>query len=113
MKENKGWIICFIILFVVFIIANKIDHEGNADRLAEEECILVVEIPSAKFTSDGFKTQGYQPKNKKSCKYIHHNRWWSSYKNEIEIGDTIVKKKGQLVFRIHKKDSIIIHKYKL
>ena len=111
MKENKGLIICFIILFVFFIITNRIDHEGFANELAEEECILVVKIPPSKFTSDGFKTQGYHPQNKKSCECIHHNRWWSSYKNEIEIGDTILKKRGQLVFNIHKKDSIISYKY--
>ena len=35
----------------------------------------------------------------------------SQYKNEIEIGDTIIKRKGELTFNIHKKDTIISHEW--
>ena len=113
MKKNKSLIIWFIAVFIFFMITKRTDYEGNAKRLAEEECVLVVEIPPSHFTSVTFQAEGYNPINKKKCECRHYNRWWSSYKNEIQIGDTIVKKKGQLVFSIHKKDSIISHQYKL
>ena len=113
MKPKISLIICLIIIVIFFILTNRIDHEGNAKRLSEEECILVVENPPLSYTSDMFKAKGYNPLTKKPCECNHYNRWWSSYKNEIEVGDTIVKKKGELVFSIHKKDSIISHKYKL
>lgn len=100
-------------MLIFFLYTNRIDYEGNAKRLAEEECVLVVQNPPLLYTSVTFKVEGYNPITKKPCECNHYNRWWNSYKNEIEKGDTIVKKKGELVFSIHKKDSIINHKYKL
>ncbi|MCY1663508.1 hypothetical protein [Chryseobacterium sp. SL1] len=113
MKRKIGLIICLIIVLIFFLLTNRIDHQSNAKRLAEEQCILVVETPPSSYTSEMFKTKGYNPITKKPCECNHYNRWWSSYKNEIAVGDTIVKKKGELVFSIHKKDSIISHKYRL
>lgn len=113
MKRKIGLIICLIIVLIFFLLTNRIDHQSNAKRLAEEQCILVAETPPSSYTSEMFKTKGYNPITKKPCECNHYNRWWSSYKNEIEVGDTIVKKKGELVFSIHKKDSIISHKYRL
>ncbi|MDR6545639.1 hypothetical protein J2810_001687 [Chryseobacterium rhizosphaerae] len=113
MKPKISLIICLVIVLIFFIFTNRIDHQSNAKRLAEEECILVVEIPPSSYTSEMFRAKGYNPLTKKSCECNHHNRWWSSYKDEIEAGDTIVKKKGELIFSIHKKDSIINHRYRL
>ncbi len=100
-------------MLIFFIFTNCIDKQSFARELAEEECILVVEIPPSSYTSHMFKAKGYSPLTKRPCECNHYNRWWSSYKDEIGVGDTIIKKKGELVFSIHKKDSIISHKYKL
>lgn len=54
-----------------------------------------------------FKVKGYSPLTNRPCECNHYNRWWTSYKNEIEIGDTIVKKKGELIFSVHKRNTII------
>jgi len=113
MKPKISLIVCLIIVLIFFIFTNRINHQSNAKRLAEEECILVVEIPPSSYTSDMFKAKGYSPLTKRPCECNHYNRWWSSYKDEIGVGDTIIKKKGELVFSIHKKDSIISHRYKL
>lgn len=113
MKTKIGLIICLILVLIFFLFTNRIDHQSNAKRLAEEECFLVVEIPPSSYTPEMFKAKGYNPVTKKSCECNHYNRWWSSYKNEIVAGDTIIKKRGELIFSIHKKDSIIVHKYKL
>ncbi|MDR6528988.1 hypothetical protein J2787_004429 [Chryseobacterium rhizosphaerae] len=113
MKSKIGLIICLVIVLIFFIFTNRIDHQSNAKRLAEEECILVVETPPSSYISEIFKAKGYDPITKKPCECNHYNRWWSSYKNQIKIGDTIVKKKGELVFSIHKKDSTINYKYRL
>lgn len=113
MKSKIGFIICLVIVLIFFIFTNRIHHQNNAKRLTEEECILVVETPPSSYTSEMFKAKGYDPLTKKSCECNHYNRWWSSYKDEIEGGDTIVKKKGELIFSIHKKDSIINHSYRL
>lgn len=113
MKPKISLIVSLIIVLIFFILTNRIDHKSNAKRLAEEECIIVVEIPPSLYTSEMFKTKGYNPFTKKPCECNHYNRWWTSYKGEIELGDTIVKKKGELIFSIHKKDSIISHNYQL
>ncbi|WP_308006422.1 hypothetical protein [uncultured Chryseobacterium sp.] len=113
MKQKIGLIICLIIVLIFFLFTNRIDKQSFAKELAEEECVLVVQNPPLLYTSVSFKVEGYNPITKKPCECNHYNRWWSSYKNEIEVGDTIVKKKGELVFSIHKKDSIISHKYRL
>nr|WP_315030547.1 hypothetical protein [uncultured Chryseobacterium sp.] len=113
MKPNISLIVCLIFVLIFFIFTNRIDHKSNAKRLAEEECILVVETPPSSYTSEMFKAKGYNPLTKKPCECNHSNRWWSSYKEEIEVGDTIVKKKGELIFSIHKKDTIINHSYRL
>jgi hypothetical protein len=113
MKSKISLIVCLVVVLIFFIFTNRIDHQSFAKELTEEECTLVVETPLSSYTSYNFKTKGYDPITKKPCECNHYNRWWSSYKSEIEVGDTIVKKKGELVFSIHKKDSIISHKYKL
>ena len=41
------------------------------------------------------------------CVCKEDNRWWYLYRNQIERGDTIIKKKGELTFKIHKKDTIL------
>lgn len=113
MKTKIGSIICLILILIFFLFTNRIDHQSNAKRLAQEECSVVVEIPPSLYTSEMFKTKGYHPVTKKPCECNHYNRWWSSYKTEVAAGDTIIKKRGELIFSIHKKDSIIFHKYKL
>lgn len=113
MKSKIGLIICLVIVLIFFLFTNRIDHQNNAKILADEECILMVETPPLSYTSEMFKAKGYSPITKKPCECNHYNRWWSSYKNEIETGDTIVKRKGELIFSIHKKGSVINHRYKL
>jgi hypothetical protein len=59
-----------------------------------------------------FKVKGYDPISQKTNICKSDNRWWDLYSDEIEIGDTIVKERGELTFNIHKKDSIITHTWK-
>lgn len=110
----KVCLVIFIALLTIYLIyIYSSDNPNFKKRLINESCIIVVEIPPMSFKSDMFKTKGYSPTINKACECIHYNRWWTSYKNEIDIGDTIVKKKGELIFSIHKKDTIINHHLKL
>ena len=91
-----------------------ISCEKNSDKkysqiLANEECNLVVETKPT--NSVWFKVEGYNPKTKEEMTCKTNNRWWNMFADEIEIGDTIVKKKGELIFSIHKKDTLINHKW--
>lgn len=95
-------------MFIIF--QSCIDCEKSTKIMAEDECNLVVEIPPIEYPNL-FKTNGYDPitKEKKICD--NGNRWWNIYKKEIEEGDTIIKKKGELIFYIHKKDTVIAHEW--
>ncbi len=77
---------------------------------SEEECIIVVENPPAK--SSWFTVGGHSPFNQEPCECKSVNRWWSQFSEEIEKGDTIIKRKGELTFNIHKRDTVIAHNWK-
>ena len=99
----SGLILC---LFIISCTNCKRD----TDSALEDECNLVVIIPPSDY-SNLFKTKGYDPISKKVKFCDNENRWWDEYKKEIVVGDTIVKKKGELIFYIHKKDTIIAHEW--
>ncbi|WP_018675497.1 hypothetical protein [Riemerella columbina] len=88
--------------------------EVDCDKLKEvylnEECLLIVEKTPEQ--SSWFSAKGRNPITNKSCECKSINRWWSLYSSEIKIGDTIIKRKGELTFNIHKKDTVITHDFK-
>ena len=97
----------FNILFL-YSCSNGIDCSLSAKLNAETECIIVVnKLPSTVF----FDAKGIDPITKKECKCSEGDRWWIQYKDEINIGDTIIKRKGELTFNIHKKDTIISYEW--
>jgi len=87
---------------------SKDSSQEYAKILRDEECNLVIISPPYD-NSVWFSTKGYDPLTHelKTCKT--HNRWWNMFADEMETGDTIVKRKGELIFAIHKKDTIIYH----
>lgn len=106
----KSKIISTTVLLIAFISCLDGDKKKYADILRNEECNIVLESVPSK--SVWFKAQGYNPitGEPKICKTS--NRWWDLYVDEMDIGDTIVKKKGSLIsliFEIHKKDTVISH----
>ena len=103
LKLFSGLILCFLIISCV-------DCERSRNYILEDECNLVVIIPPSEYPYL-FKTKGYDPVTKEVKVCHNDSRWWSLYKKEIEEGDTIVKKKGELIFYIHKKDTIIAHEW--
>lgn len=101
----------FLVLFcfLLFILCSKGDPEDYSKMLATEECNIVVEIPPT--SSVWFRVEGYNPitKHQEICKT--NNRWWNLYWKEIETGDTLVKKRNELIFSIHKIDTVINHNW--
>jgi hypothetical protein len=72
----------------------------------EELCSMIVEIPP-RAGSVYFKAIGRNIKDGKPCECEEESRWWATFSNEIEKGDTIIKRKGELIFYIHKKDTVL------
>ncbi|MBF0597977.1 hypothetical protein [Faecalibacter rhinopitheci] len=99
----------FNILFL-YSCSNGIDCGLLVKFAVENECIIIVnKLPSS--PSPTLDAIGINPTTKKECECSDGGRWWSQYRNEIEIGDTIIKRKGELTFNIHKKNTIISHEW--
>jgi hypothetical protein len=79
-----------------------------AENYRQDECLLIIEkIPND--TDNRFDYKGINPVTKKKCdcNSPFSDRWWATYKAHIAMGDTIIKRKGELKFNIHKKDTVL------
>src|SRR5690606_13632553 len=97
-----------VIIFLYLFFQSCIDCNRSAKYIYDEKFNLVIEIPPSSYP-DPFKTKGYDPITKEVKTYTDGNRWLDFYKNDIEEGDTIVKRQGEMVFNIHKKDTVIVN----
>lgn len=100
----------FFVTFLFFSMCYCTDCERSKEFILEDKFCLVVEIAPLNYP-DLFKTKGYDPNTRETKIYEDGNRWLDFYKKEIEVGDTIVKKRGELMFYIHKKDTVIAHEW--
>lgn len=98
-------------LFSLIIGSCKTDCRTLESVYKDTECIIIVkEIPNSERTAY-FTIIGNSPISGKDTIYNDDNRWFTQYYRDISVNDTIFKMKGSLHFTIHKKDSIISHKW--
>ena len=84
----------------------KPDCEKNADLHRDEECIMILEKDPS--TSQAYlDLYGADMNTGKPCHCKDNSRWWSTFSDSVSVGDTLIKRKGELVFYIHKKDTIL------
>ncbi|SUP53870.1 Uncharacterised protein [Weeksella virosa] len=100
-----------ITVFFIFISLNScfnIDCDKLMEVARERECLLIVEklLPYDETT---LNAKGKSLIDNSECICKDRGRWWTQYRDEIELGDTIIKRKGELIFNIHKKDTVITH----
>ncbi|NIF05276.1 hypothetical protein F3J23_07450 [Chryseobacterium sp. Tr-659] len=98
----------FTYLSVVFFTFSCRKSDCNNVKLAfySDDYNIIVEEQNIDLT--WIKINGFAPVAHKKTNIMVHNNWIVD-SNEVEVGDTIVKKKGELAFAIHKKDTIINH----
>jgi len=102
------YVILFFGCVYLFSCNQANDCDASAENRRTDECLLIVKrIPSD--TDDRFDYRGINPVTKKECdcNSKRSDLWWAKYKNHIKIGDTLIKKKGELIFSIHKKDTVL------
>jgi hypothetical protein len=80
----------------------RIDRDSECLKIVKKEQFITA-------ATLGFK--GVNPYTNEKCECNDNNRWWYLYRDEINIGDTIIKRKGELTFNIHKRDTIISHEW--
>jgi hypothetical protein len=98
-----------LFIFVFFSCDFRIDCNAFEEERRNENCIMIVEIPPRP-SSVYFKAIGKTLDNKE-CICDEESRWWATFSDKIEKGDTIIKRKGSLVFEIHKKDTILTYNW--
>jgi hypothetical protein len=94
----------YVALIILAHSCGKADCDNVKLAFYPDEYNLIVEQANIDLT--WIKIQGQTPLTNKKTNIMVHNNWIVN-SNEVEIGDTIVKRKGDLVLTIYKKDSII------
>jgi len=79
--------------------------ERNAKNYRPNECAIKVE--SRNFKGPWFSIEGINPNNGNRNKYADLGSWYALFRDHIDIGDTVVKRKNELVFYVHKKDTVL------
>lgn len=83
----------------------------NCEKIAEidriSECLIIVQNKPDSTSVYNFEIVGRSLNTNKDTLYKEENRWFCSYYDSISVGDTIIKEKGTLVFKIHKKGHIL------
>jgi len=99
-----------LVTFVSTLISCKADCDWNANVYRSEECLIIVdELSPATTTTMSIK--GISIVDGKYTVSSENHRWWYLYRDQIERGDTIIKRKGELTFNIHKKDTILTYNW--
>ena len=84
--------------------------EGNCEidkkHALAVECLQILEKkPST--SAYNMNSEGIHLETGRKCNCKDETRWLANYDQLLEIGDTIIKRKGELTFSFHKKDTII------
>lgn len=108
-------VICF--LFIILScnkLSNRFSLSGNCEDVAtifrEIECLQIFEKLPA-WDSPYMKSEGTHLLTGERCVCEDDTRWLNTYRDILEKGDTIIKRKGELTFSIHKKDTVIVVKW--
>ncbi|WP_282629255.1 hypothetical protein [Empedobacter sedimenti] len=99
-----------LILLLLFTSCYKIECDKLIINAKNRECLIIVNEFSTS-QKQYLNIKGINLNDKTECTCKDEGRWWAIYRNEIEIGDTIIKRKGELTFNIYKKDTIISHEW--
>lgn len=105
---KKLIVISFLLL--IYSCNQKPNCEAFLRIDRDSECLMIVESRDWG-TSGNLAMDGRNPYTNEKCDCNEQNRWCANYRNEINIGDTIIKRKGELTFNIHKSDTIISHEW--
>ena len=82
----------------------RTDCKAISDYYRQEECLIIVYNILDVYD---FQIIGKDLKMNRDTVYQTDNRWFRKYIENINKGDTIIKRKGELTFNIHKKDTVL------
>lgn len=102
-------VIVFIAVAFLCFSCFKIDCEGIGESYREKSCNIVVsDTPDS---GRWFEIKGKNPSTGEKTSYSDMGTWYVFFYTKIAIGDTVVKRQGELKFYIHKKDTVLVYPY--
>lgn len=108
--NSRNVCIKYLFLMIQFQCCTKIRQatcEETADAYRPDDIRMIVTHPS-KSVYD-FRLKGISPTSGTEISFASKNYTWAlDFNDYISIGDTVVKRKGELIFHIYKKDSEMI-----
>lgn len=96
------------IIMLLFSLSSclEVDCKVNKNLVLAVECLQILEKkPST--SAYNMNSEGTHLVTGRKCNCKDETRWINNYKGLLEIGDTIIKRKGELTFSFHKQDTII------
>jgi hypothetical protein len=100
----------FSLIAILCTACFKADCDKLVAILKPKECNIVVEEIQER--SRRFIIKGFNPKTKQRAIYSDVNTWYVYFNDKIEVGDTVVKRNGELIFYVHKADTTLVFPYK-
>jgi hypothetical protein len=102
----KNVVILFLLLCGLMVSCLKIDCDKAAQAARDRKCLLIIEKELSTSTPY-LKAKGINLETGEPCECEDKGRWWVQYRDYMSVGDTIIKKKGELILNIHKKDTVL------
>lgn len=100
-----------MILIIFHIISCDQDCNKYRDLFIENECNVILSKDYTDNQPEFMIVKGINPNTKEKCKCQDNVKNWYFYNGYMEKGDTLVKRKGNDFYKIHKKDTIFIIYY--
>ncbi|KAA5538733.1 hypothetical protein [Adhaeribacter rhizoryzae] len=98
-----------ILLAFLCVSCSNVDCKGIAESRRSKYCNIVVR--EAPVSGRWFEIKGINPETKEESTYSDMETWYVQFYKNIQVGDTVVKKQGELEFFIHKKDTVLVYPY--
>ncbi|UFH53993.1 hypothetical protein [Spirosoma sp. KNUC1025] len=83
--------------------------ELDAENYRPREC--AIKVASNDGFGPWFSIEGTNANNGNRNRYSDLGRWYTSFTNHVAKGDTVIKRRNELVFYIHKKDTVLAFPY--
>jgi hypothetical protein len=92
------------LVFISSLVVSCADCNSSAYFYKNEGCSLIIHTKSIDITKF---YSGKDPFTGKECDCKDGFRWYHLFEEYMDIGDTLIKKKGELFFTVHKKDTVL------
>jgi len=99
----------FVIPFITVSLYSCVDCE-KLSKLYRNDDLQVV-LTERPYVYGDMNFIGTKINSKENAKIIMEGRWYRNYKSYMEVGDTVIKRKGELTMYIHKKDTVMAFKW--